>query len=93
MDGPSADGFQLIGDDLNLAVESFLRNIKQLSKEGKYQTAAQEMADGINSQSFPKIDDLRISGVVVSRTPSELEKFQDLEIVRASTIGATIDVY
>ncbi|NRG47137.1 anti sigma factor C-terminal domain-containing protein [Bacillus sp. CRN 9] len=93
MDGPSADGFQVRGDDFNPAAETFLRNVKQLSKEGKYQTAAQEMADGINPKSFPKVDDLRISGVVVSGTPNELEKFQDLEIIRASTIGATIDMY
>lgn len=93
MDGPSADGFQVRGDDFNPAAETFLRNVKQLSKEGKYQTAAQEMADGINPKSFPKVDDLRISGVVVSGTPNELEKFQNLEIIRASTIGATIDMY
>lgn len=92
MDGPSADGFQVDGN-LILAAETFLSNVKQLSKEGKYQAAAQEMADGINSSSFPKIEDLRISGVVVSGTPSELEKFQDIDIIRASIIGATIDVY
>ncbi|WP_257348718.1 anti-sigma factor [Pseudalkalibacillus decolorationis] len=93
MDGPSADGFQVRGDDLNQAAEMFLRNIKQLSKEGKYQSTAQEMANEINPKAFPKIDDLRISGVIVSGTPKELERFQDLEIIRASTIGATIDLY
>lgn len=92
LDGPSADGFQ-VDDNLIFAAETFLSNVKQLSKEGKYKSAAQEMAIGINSKSFPKIEDLQISGVVVSGTPSELGKLQDLEIVRASTIGATIDVY
>lgn len=93
MDGPSADGFQVRGNDLNQAAAVFLRNVKQLSKESKYQAAAQEMADGINAKSFPKIDDLRISGVVVSGTPRELERFQELNIIRSSTIGATIDLY
>ncbi|MCM3178010.1 anti sigma factor C-terminal domain-containing protein [Cytobacillus horneckiae] len=93
MDGPSADGFHVGGDDINPAAETFLRILKQLSKEGKYQTAVKEMTEGINPKSFPMVDDLRISGIVVSGTPNELEKFQDLEIIRASTIGATIDIY
>lgn len=93
VDGPSADGFQVRGDDLNSAAKTFISNIELLSKEGQYQTAVQKMAEGINPNSFPMVDDLRISGVIVSGAPNELEKFQDLEIIQASTIGATIDMY
>ncbi|CAM3313949.1 anti sigma factor C-terminal domain-containing protein [Filibacter tadaridae] len=93
MDGPSADGFQVWGNDLSQAAEMFLRNIKQLSEEGKYKSTAQEMVNVINPKALPKIDDLRISGVVVSGTPKELERFQGLKIIRASIIGATINLY
>ncbi|MGP4038713.1 anti sigma factor C-terminal domain-containing protein [Gracilibacillus sp. D59] len=78
---------------MNQAANNFLKNIKQLSMEGKYQGAAQEIADGINPKSFPKVDDLRISGVVVSGTPKELGRFQNMDFIRSSTIGATIDLY
>lgn len=39
------------------------------------------------------IDNDLISGAVISGTPEELKKFQDIEIIRASVIGVTIDKY
>lgn len=38
-------------------------------------------------------DETTISGAVVTGTPEELERFQDLDFVRASVLGATIDKY
>lgn len=34
-----------------------------------------------------------ISGALISGTPSELERFLDLDIIRASVIGVTLDLY
>lgn len=49
------------------------------------------------SEGFPytksPMDNIMISGAIVSGTPKELQRFMDLEIVRASVIGATIDKY
>lgn len=95
MDGPSADGFRVSdGGELIPFAEYFLVNIKQLSEEGKYQSAVKKMAKGIsNDKSFPEVNDIRVTGAVVSGTPKELQRFQELGIVRASTIGATTDLY
>lgn len=38
-------------------------------------------------------DNTTISGAVISGTPKELERFLNLDIIRASVIGATIDKY
>ncbi|SDQ07394.1 anti sigma factor C-terminal domain-containing protein [Virgibacillus salinus] len=38
-------------------------------------------------------DDTTINGAVVSGTPKELKRFQNLELVRTSVIGVTIDKY
>lgn len=93
MDGPSADGFAYWGGDYTLSAETFLANLKELSEEGKYQSAAQKMARGISEDSFPEVSDITITGAVVTGTPEELKRFENLDMVRASTIGATIDLY
>ncbi|WP_175639424.1 anti sigma factor C-terminal domain-containing protein [Metabacillus schmidteae] len=41
---------------------------------------------------FP-IEDTMISGAVISGTPKELKRFLDMNIIRTSVIGATIDKY
>ncbi|MFD2046567.1 hypothetical protein ACFSTA_20110 [Ornithinibacillus salinisoli] len=37
--------------------------------------------------------DSKIIGAIISGTPKELERFQELDIIRASVIGVTIDKY
>lgn len=93
LNGASADGFHYWGGDYTSSAKAFLTNLKQLGTKGKYQKVAQKMIDGINRDSFPEVSDLSITGVVLTGTPTELEAFENLELVRASTIGATIDLY
>lgn len=49
------------------------------------------------SEDFPysknSKENTTINGAVVSGTPKELKRFQDMEIIRASVIGVTIDKY
>lgn len=49
------------------------------------------------SEEYPYSDlpseNTKISGTVISGTPQELERFLNLDIIRASVIGATIDEY
>lgn len=93
MSGPSADGFQVDREDFTEGGGGFLSFIKLLSEEGKYKSAVKKMANGIKEGAFPTVEDIRITGAVVTGTPQELERFQKLGIVRASTLGATIDLY
>ena len=93
MSGASANGFQVKDEGFIQHAQYFLYAIEDLSKEGKYQSEAQEIANGIKKNSFPTVDDIRIIGAVVTGTPEELERFTDLGIMRASTIGATTSLY
>ncbi|WP_077622502.1 anti sigma factor C-terminal domain-containing protein [Sediminibacillus massiliensis] len=93
VDGPSADGFQVYSDDYTSSAKEFLRDIQQLKEEGTYQAAAKRMAEGINGESIPHVLDVKLIGAIVTGTPEQLNEYKELGIVRASTIGATIDFY
>ncbi|MED1470646.1 hypothetical protein [Bacillus salipaludis] len=48
---------------------------------------------GINENTQSTNGNLRLNGAVVSGTPKELKRFEKLDFIRASVIGATIDKY
>ncbi|WP_164669754.1 hypothetical protein [Virgibacillus doumboii] len=83
---------------LNKTIE---KELKQLEEEWEYdkdKVKRGEDAYGFPvSEKFPydknAKEDTTISGAVVTGTPSELERFQDMEFVRASVLGVTIDKY
>ncbi|SES63415.1 Sigma factor regulator C-terminal [Oceanobacillus limi] len=60
-----------------------------LSGEQAYGFLVSERSPYTNSRA----KDYLISGAVVSGKPSELKRFQDLDIIRASVIGVTVDEY
>ena len=93
VNGSSADGFQIEEEGFIQEAEYYINTVQYLSEEGEYQSEAQKIANGINNKSFPAVSDIRIIGAVVTGTPEELERFKDLGIVRASTIGATTSLY
>jgi Sigma factor regulator C-terminal len=89
----SANGFRISEQNFNAQAESFLRNLEELSQTKNYKSEAKKMINGINNSNKPKPRDIKISGAVVTGTPKELIKFQQMNFIRASTIGATIDLY
>ncbi|WP_342605177.1 anti sigma factor C-terminal domain-containing protein [Peribacillus sp. FSL E2-0159] len=92
--GGSAYGFEVMDSDFEIGGQFFLNIIKTLSLEdGNYQSKVKKLANSINEKSSPKVSDIRISGAVVTGTPKELERFNNIDIIRASLIGATVDIY
>lgn len=70
----------------------FIQTLEQLSKKESHKSEVIQALKGIkeNTQTEGK---LRINGVVVTGTATELKRFKDLEIIRSSVLGATIDKY
>lgn len=92
--GGWAYGFEVMDSDFEIGGQFFLNIIKTLSLEdGNYQSKVKKLANSINEKSSPKVSDIRISGAVVTGTPKELERFNNIDIIRASLIGATVDIY
>lgn len=80
-----AYGFEPMDSDFEVGGKYFLNIVEDLGLK--------EIANTINGESSPTVKDIRISGAVVVGTPTELERFNNLDIIRTSLIGATIDLY
>ncbi|MGM0890109.1 MAG: anti sigma factor C-terminal domain-containing protein [Bacillota bacterium] len=90
--GASAYGFEVLDSDFEIGGQYFLNIIKTI-KDGNYHNNVKKLANSINEESSPKVSDIRISGAVVTGTPKELERFNNIDIIRTSLIGATVDIY
>ncbi|MED4096775.1 anti sigma factor C-terminal domain-containing protein [Peribacillus simplex] len=90
--GASAYGFDVLDSDFEIGGQYFLNIIKTI-KDGNYHNNVKKLANSINEESSPKVSDISISGAVVTGTPKELERFKNIDIIRASLIGATVDIY
>jgi homoserine trans-succinylase len=55
--------------------------------------AVQEALKGIKENTQATNGKVRLNGAVVTGTPVELKRFQELDFIRASVLGATIDKY
>lgn len=71
--------------------KSFIKFLEQHTDVQK--SLEKRMLKVIKSDPQSSKGDLLISGVVVSGTPKELKRFSNLEFIRSSVIGATIDNY
>ncbi len=91
--GSSASGFQINEPGYEAQGELFLNNLIILSENGKYKKEAEELLKGLKGDLSPTVNDVKASGAVVTGTPNQLRKFQEIGIVKASTLGATIDRY
>ena len=75
---------------------SFIRQLEWLRDEdGARQEEAERLYDSLtrDGEMAPAPGDLEISGVVVTGTPEELEDYEELQMIRAAVLGATIDAY
>ncbi|KRG14666.1 hypothetical protein ACA30_10120 [Virgibacillus soli] len=76
---------------------------KQMKEINKLDGDSLKVKNGDNASGFSVTEkypyeenltgDTTISGAIISGTPQDLERFQNLDIIRASVIGVTIDKY
>jgi len=74
--------------------EEFVSHVTNLKDSGDYKLPAKELFDVLKGEDNNlTIEDLHIIGVVVTGDADELSRFQNLDFVRASTLGATTPKY
>lgn len=93
--GSSAYGFLHSNYPEADPASNFISTLKWLnSDDGDYKQAAEELYNNLaKGKSELKTEDLKIIGVVVTGTPSELKKYNELPMIKGATIGATTDKY
>ncbi|MFS0634825.1 anti sigma factor C-terminal domain-containing protein [Mesobacillus foraminis] len=70
--------------------KGFLKTMEQLSKS---RTSVKAALKGIKENAVTMNGELLVSGAVVTGAAEELQRFKDLQFIRASVLGATIDQY
>lgn len=93
--GSSAYGFLSHQNPLESA-NGFIQQIDWLQEEkSEFQAEVKQLYEKLaaDSQSSVKAENLKISGVVVTGTPEELQQFADIPIIRAAVLGVTTDRY
>ncbi|MEH7304169.1 anti sigma factor C-terminal domain-containing protein [Neobacillus drentensis] len=73
--------------------EGFIRMLEQLRNKGIHKSSINEALKGIKENTRATKGKIRLNGAVVTGTPAELKRFQNLDFIRASVLGATIDKY
>lgn len=71
----------------------FIQTLEQLYESGSHRSTVKEALKGIKENTQTTNGNIRLNGAVVSGTPTELKRFQKLDFIRASVLGATIDKY
>lgn len=90
--GKDAFGFDVSGTSpyTTETGQVFLSNMKELSNSNSTIKKALKTIEEYTSTSN---GELLISGAVLTGTPEELERLKEMEFIRASVLGATIDKY
>ncbi|CAH2714599.1 hypothetical protein BACCIP111895_01771 [Neobacillus rhizosphaerae] len=71
----------------------FMDTMDQLSQTDSHKRSIKEALKGINENTQSTDGKIRLNGAVVTGTSAELRRFQNLDFIRASVLGATIDKY
>ncbi|MEQ2529485.1 hypothetical protein EKG37_16655 [Robertmurraya yapensis] len=71
----------------------FIQTLEQLIENGSHRSTVKEALKGIKENTQTTNGNIRLNGAVVTGTPAELKRFQNLDFIRASVLGATIDKY
>ncbi|WP_084245855.1 anti sigma factor C-terminal domain-containing protein [Planomicrobium okeanokoites] len=93
--GNNAHGF-LTNQDSVEAANRFIQQIKWLQEEqGDFREEANRFYETMtkNGQTDLEPENLEIIGVVVTGTPEELKRFNDVQMIRAAVLGVTADEY
>ncbi|KWW21907.1 MULTISPECIES: anti sigma factor C-terminal domain-containing protein [Peribacillus] len=73
--------------------QGFIQTMKQLNKTDSHKSSIKEALKGIKENTQSTKGEIRLNGAVVTGSPAELRRFQKLDFIRASVIGATVDKY
>lgn len=73
--------------------QNFFEMLEELNEKGLHQNTVKAALKGIDENTQSSNGKIRFNGAVVTGTPEELRRFQHLECIRASVLGATIDQY
>jgi hypothetical protein len=73
--------------------EGFVGTLEQLRDKGIHKSTIKEALKGIKENTQATNGKIRLNGAVVTGTPVELKRFQELDFIRASVLGATIEKY
>ncbi|QOV10435.1 anti sigma factor C-terminal domain-containing protein [Viridibacillus arvi] len=73
--------------------QGFIQTLEQLSKTDSHKSSIKEALKGIKENTQSSKGKIRLNGAVVTGTAEELKRFQKLDFIRATVIGATIDKY
>lgn len=74
-------------------VQHFNETLKQLYNKKIHKNEVKEAIKGIKENTNSNPSNIKFNGAVVTGTAKELKKFQHMDIIRASVLGATIDKY
>ncbi len=69
----------------------FISTLDQLIKEGSHKNLVSGVLKGIKENTNETEGEILISGAVVTGSAEELKRFKNLNFIRASVLGATID--
>ncbi|WML44332.1 anti sigma factor C-terminal domain-containing protein [Neobacillus sp. PS3-40] len=70
----------------------FIKMLEQLNKHS-HKSSIKEALKGIKENTQGTKGKIRLNGAVVTGTAAELKRFQNLDFIRSSVLGATIDKY
>ncbi len=73
--------------------QGFIHDLEQMSKTDSHKSSIKEALKGIKENTQSSKGEIQFNGAVVTGTAEELRRFQKLDFIRASVIGATIDKY
>jgi hypothetical protein len=73
--------------------QRFLIVLEQLNKKGSHKSSIEDALRSIKENTQSTKGKIRINGAVITGTTMDLKRFQNLDFIRSSVIGATIDQY
>ncbi|MCY9026604.1 anti-sigma factor [Priestia megaterium] len=92
--GEEAIGFQS-SSQVNSEAKIFINTLNSLKDTGTHKHAANNIIQNITHNQTKDLspENLKIIGVVVTGTPSEIKKYNNLSFIRTASLGVTIDKY
>lgn len=92
--GEEAIGFSS-SKQVNSEAKIFINTLNSLKNTGTHKHAANNIIKKITRNQSENLspENLKIIGVVVTGTPSEIKKYNSLSLIRTASLGVTVDKY